>query len=487
MALTGSTNSEKIFWYFKRIGMPAFGICGLLGNLDCESGLNPSNLEDSYERKLGFTNETYTRAVDNGSYSGFIKDCAGYGIAQWTWWTRKQNMLNFAKSTGSSIGDLEMQLDFLKKELQESFPSVWNTLMNAKSVYEASSAVLLKFECPADQSVNVQNYRASVGQKYYDRFKNLSESNLLNHSQKEETAVMGYYTFKKGSNVQLSKNFRSREFDCHGGGCCTQTKVNEKLVKYLQMIRDHFGTTVTITSAYRCAIHNRNVGGATGSRHCVGDAADIVVASHSPAEVAKYAESIGIKGIGLYETSADGYFVHIDTRTSKSFWYGQAQAYRSTFGGSADSAITPTQVGISNASKLIMYGQTGSTVKDLQEKLITLGFSCGNCGADGNFGMGTLLAVKAFQKAAGFSEKEQDGIAGAMTLSAIEKELAKKSGTKTYTVTANLLNVRSGAGLNNKIVATVAKGSTLVITEEKDGWGKMVSGWVSLQYCKREG
>jgi uncharacterized protein YcbK (DUF882 family) len=54
-----------------------------------------------------------------------------------------------------------------------------------------------------------------------------------------------------------------------------------------------------------------------------GKAADIVVQGVSSREVAKYAESIGILGIGLYETSADGYFTHIDTRTTKSFWYGQ--------------------------------------------------------------------------------------------------------------------------------------------------------------------
>jgi uncharacterized protein YcbK (DUF882 family) len=66
-------------------------------------------------------------------------------------------------------------------------------------------------------------------------------------------------------------------------------------------------------------------GCAPGSRHSKGDAADIVVKGVSSREVAKYAESIGIKGIGLYETSADGHFTHIDTRTSKSFWYGQSE------------------------------------------------------------------------------------------------------------------------------------------------------------------
>jgi uncharacterized protein YcbK (DUF882 family) len=95
------------------------------------------------------------------------------------------------------------------------------------------------------------------------------------------------------------------------------------LVDYLQKIRDYFKRPITITSAYRCAIHNRNVGGATGSYHSQGKAADIVVDGVTPLEVAQYAESIGIKGIGLYETDSDGHFVHIDTRTYKSFWYGQ--------------------------------------------------------------------------------------------------------------------------------------------------------------------
>ena len=148
---------------------------------------------------------------------------------------------------------------------------------------------------------------------------------------------MAVKTHKKGDTTKLSENFSVYEFRCGlGRGCsCTTTLIDDKLVEHLQKLRDHFGTAVTITSAYRCPSYNKSVGGATGSRHTKGQAADIVVDGVAPAEVAKYAESIGVLGIGLYETAKDGYFVHIDTRTTKAFWYGQAQAYRSTFGGSA--------------------------------------------------------------------------------------------------------------------------------------------------------
>ena len=162
---------------------------------------------------------------------------------------------------------------------------------------------------------------------------------------KVDTTIDGNYV--KGAKVKLSANFNSSEFDCKGKGCCSETLVDQQLVEYLQKIRTHFGKAVNISSGYRCATHNKNVGGATGSRHAKGQAADIYINGVAPAEIAKYAESIGIKGIGLYETDKDGHFVHIDTRTTKAFWYGQAQASRTTFGGS-----TTTETPKVEASKL---------------------------------------------------------------------------------------------------------------------------------------
>lgn len=156
---------------------------------------------------------------------------------------------------------------------------------------------------------------------------------------------MAVKTYPKGSAEKLSENFSVREFSCKGRGCCSTTLVDDKLVEYLQQIRDHFGKPVTVTSGHRCAKHNKSVGGVTASRHMKGQAADIVVAGVKPAEVAKYAESIGVLGIGLYESPKSGYFTHIDTRTKKAFWYGSEQAHRSTFGGApvtpAPAPVTP--------------------------------------------------------------------------------------------------------------------------------------------------
>ena len=62
-----------------------------------------------------------------------------------------------------------MQLDFMWKEMQ-GYKSMMTTLNSATSVLEASNAVLLQYERPADQSESAQNRRAGYGQTYYDKY-----------------------------------------------------------------------------------------------------------------------------------------------------------------------------------------------------------------------------------------------------------------------------------------------------------------------------
>lgn len=77
--------------------------------------------------------------------------------------------MEYARSVGKSIGDLGMQLDFMWEEMQ-GYKSMMTTLNSATSVLEASNAVLLQYERPADQSESAQNKRAGYGQTYYDKY-----------------------------------------------------------------------------------------------------------------------------------------------------------------------------------------------------------------------------------------------------------------------------------------------------------------------------
>jgi molybdopterin converting factor small subunit len=138
-------------------------------------------------------------------------------------------------------------------------------------------------------------------------------------------------TYKRGDTTQLSPNFKASEFRCKGKDCCEEFKIDEALVEWLQKIRDHFGKSVTVNSGYRCPVHNPKVGGSPSSHHMRGQAADIWISGVAPRKIAEYAEQIGVKRIGLYETEKDGYFVHIGSDKTKWFWYGQAGKAVDTF------------------------------------------------------------------------------------------------------------------------------------------------------------
>lgn len=150
-----------------------YGVAGLMGNLYAESALNPKNLQQSYENSLGYTDDSYTQAVDSGAYSkdDFVHDSAGYGLAQWTYWSRKKRMYEKWQSGGyDSIGSIRLACDFLWQELSGTYSGVLKVLKNASSVREASDKVLHDFERPADQSTAVEEKREGYGLDYYNLY-----------------------------------------------------------------------------------------------------------------------------------------------------------------------------------------------------------------------------------------------------------------------------------------------------------------------------
>ena len=142
-------------YLMKEIGNEA-GVYGLMGNLYAESGLKSNNLQDT-NGNLGVTQKDidYTNSINNGA--NFL-DNKGYGLAQWTTSDRKKKLQD--SLGGSSIDDLDGQLAYLVKELKTDFPNVWNSLKNASSNYEASTAVLEGFEKPKNASDKISE-RAS--------------------------------------------------------------------------------------------------------------------------------------------------------------------------------------------------------------------------------------------------------------------------------------------------------------------------------------
>ena len=219
---------------------------------------------------------------------------------------------------------------------------------------------------------------------------------------------MAIVTYQKNNRTKLTANFAIYEFACKGSGCCSTVKIDSELVAILQKIRDHFGKPVYLNSAYRCAKHNAAVGGSSGSYHTKGMAADIRVEGEDPKEVAKFAESIGVLGIGLYSN-----FVHVDTRKSKFFWYGHEQSPRTTFGGTVTTnstssnatSYTQTQF-VKDLQKIFGLTQTGTADSKLLAKTVTIS-------AVKNYKHAAVKPIQKYLYALGYTEVgTADGVAG---------------------------------------------------------------------------
>ena len=184
MAIQKTQTSDKVWAFLTKVGFSNIGAAALMGNIYAESGMIANRVEILCLKRLkengygNYTDASYTAAVDNGSITKtrFLNPLPnkqyGYGLCQWTSPGRKEKLYNLAKAQNKSIGDVDLQLEFLVTELQTSYKSVYNTLRTATSIKTASDKVLKDFEIPDDYN-KYSTTRAGYSQEYYDLYNNI--------------------------------------------------------------------------------------------------------------------------------------------------------------------------------------------------------------------------------------------------------------------------------------------------------------------------
>ncbi len=172
--------SKATVWSrLKAKGFTDTACAAIMGNMWQESKFIPNNVEDRCHRDTGWSDEQYTAMVDSGSYTReqFMRDpdpstgmprAYGYGLCQWTYYTRKIALYDLAKGRGVSIADEQMQIDLLCQELQTDYRSVYDVLMSGASLYDMTEKFMRTFENPADQSERAIKYRVSCAQAIYN-------------------------------------------------------------------------------------------------------------------------------------------------------------------------------------------------------------------------------------------------------------------------------------------------------------------------------
>ncbi len=440
--------SEKTIWeYLKAQGLTDAGVAGLMGNLYAESGLRPNNLQNSYEGKLGMADAEYTEMVDRGTYANFGNDRAGYGLAQWTYPSRKAALLAYAKAAGKSIGDLEMQLGFLMQELSAGYKTVLNILRTTVSVREASDIVLLQFERPADQSEARRKQRAEYGQKYFDKYA------------KKGGGVMGFTNSSLATVRMISPNRtpnRNHAIDTITIHC------------FVGQVTAKRGCEVFQPSSRKASCNY--VVGYDGS---IGLCVEEKDRSWCSGGTDKKGNPIRVNGIS--GSSNDYQAVTIEVASDTKHPY--------TITDKAMAALIElcTDICRRNGIKQLLWKGDKTLVGRVAQQNLTVHRWFANKACPGDYIYERLgdIAAKVNAKL---------GVSFAPTTPAIpESKVPYK-----VRITATDLRIRKGPGINTAIVQKAIAPGVYTIVSEATGegatkWGKLKSGvgWVSLDYCKK--
>lgn len=163
--LVGNTNKDKIWSYLVApesaggMGLSRAGAAGIMGNMQNESGFEPNNLENEANRLFGMSDDEYTAAVNNGSYSKekFMHDhwrsdltdnCgSGYGLVQFTWYTLKRDLYDYAMAHSRDISNLTDQLAYLKQSIiNDKSRSFLESLQTVSDPYNAATEFMRVYE-----------------------------------------------------------------------------------------------------------------------------------------------------------------------------------------------------------------------------------------------------------------------------------------------------------------------------------------------------
>ena len=154
-----TNNALLIYNQLRASGLSEAGALGLMGNWMAESGLEPGRLQGDFTQ-----GRTYSRAYTDDVASGrigrsqFGRDQKGYGLAQWTYYTRKEDLYDYWNGSGKALDDAGMQVSFAVQELSENgeYAGLWSVLKTTEDIWTAADKVCRLYERPYYNNVEAR-------------------------------------------------------------------------------------------------------------------------------------------------------------------------------------------------------------------------------------------------------------------------------------------------------------------------------------------
>lgn len=170
-------SKQSIYQTLIQSGMTPTGAIAMMGNMQCESGLEAGRLQGDFSA-FRTTSKSYVQRVTRGDISqyNFAHDQLGFGLCQWTFYTRKYDLYDFWKASGKNLDDAEMQTQFVLKEMkrdydreiyvkdEEKWINLWQLLLKSNDLFECTKYICKIFERPTVNNIDAR-FTAAVSLK----------------------------------------------------------------------------------------------------------------------------------------------------------------------------------------------------------------------------------------------------------------------------------------------------------------------------------
>lgn len=107
--------------YLFSMGLTVDQVIATIANIYSEGELSPTNRQNTKENMN----------IEDLDYIYLTDDNVGYGICQWTYYSRKEGLQNMANEMGKEVSDLDVQLAYFQYEMEESFDfrDIWRDFL----------------------------------------------------------------------------------------------------------------------------------------------------------------------------------------------------------------------------------------------------------------------------------------------------------------------------------------------------------------------
>ena len=159
-------SKQQIYNLLRQGGLSQAGALAMMGNWQCESGLEPNRLQGDFS-PYRTVSKDYVRRIESFTLQRdqFSHDSKGFGLAQWTWYKRKEALWDAWHKSGLSIASAELQVKFALYELQTDYSGLLGYLRTTNDLYEATARICREFERPAVNNIDAR-FQAANSLKY---------------------------------------------------------------------------------------------------------------------------------------------------------------------------------------------------------------------------------------------------------------------------------------------------------------------------------